>query len=355
MTSARAVLQSADAPAGTKYVPDASGPQSLQQLVKGDKDAAKEISLLEQAGFKDAFLSIFTGLQLPASVTRGHFVESFAVVFTSPGSAAQGLDVLARSALANDQRRGSTATTGLGPHARGIRYAMSAFPGAAFLFGWAQGTTVRLLIDGGGTGVVTAATALALALRVHAAEPAGATGAALASAAVLAPGDAPPDTQPIAARSGARTLAQFAPAAADAAALRRLGFVAGYTRQYLSSGLANPTGAAPTTARQSNYIASQAQHYAGPADAQRAYVLFRARELKLLGNQATSEATPGLGPDATGLRYVDHRAGGDLVGYAYFWRHGPFLLTLFDVGTSGFASTGTALDLARTMARHAGG
>jgi hypothetical protein len=171
---------------------------------------------------------------------------------------------------------------------------------------------------------------------------------------VLTPADAPADTALVAARSGARTLAQFAPAPADAATLHRLSFVAGYTRQYLSPGLAKPTSTAPATARQSNYIASQAQHYDGPADAQRAYVLFRARELKLLGSQAVRLATPQLGPDATGLRYVDHRPTGDLIGYAYFWRHGAFLLTLFDVGTSGFASTNAALGLARTMATRAG-
>jgi hypothetical protein len=354
-TSAQTVLHSFDAPSGTTYLASASGPQSLQQLVKGDQDAAKEIALLKQAGFRDAYLSIFTGLQLPASVTHGHFVESFAVVFGSPSSAVSGLDVLTRTALTSGQRNGTAPTTGLGPHARGIRYAITTFPGDSYLLAWAQGNTVRLLIDGGGTGVVTAAAALQLAQRVYAAPIAGATGTALAARAVLPPGDAPAGTGLTAARSGARTLAQFAPAKADAATLRRLGFVVGYTRQYLSPGLANPSSAPPADARQSNYIASQAQHYDGPADAQRAYVLFRARELKLLGSQAVRLATPALGPNATGLRYVDHRTTGDLIGYAYFWRHGPFMLSLFDVGTSGFASTSTALGLAHTMAAHAGG
>lgn len=348
------VLHSADAPSGTKYVANASGPQSVQQLVKGDKDSAKEVSLLKQAGFRDAYLSVFTGLQLPASVTGGHFVESFAVVFGSAASAIKGVDVLTRSASANDQRQGSTSAAGLGAHARGIRYSISTFPGDSFLFAWAQGDTVRLLIDGGGTGVVTAGAALGLAHRVFAAPTAGATGAALAPKAVLSPGDAPGDTELIAARSGPRTLAQFAPAAADAATLHRLGFVAGYTRQYLSAGLAHPSSAPSATAKQSNYIASQAQRYDNPADAQRAYVLFRGRELTLLGGQAARLPTPSLGPDATGLRYVDHRPTGDLIGYAYFWRRGSFLLTLFDVGTSGFASTATALRLARTMAGRAG-
>jgi hypothetical protein len=347
------VLHSADAPSGTKYLASASGPKSLADLVKGDQDAAKEIALLKQAGFRDAYLSIFTGLQLPASVTHGHFVESFAVVFGSPASVVSGVDVLTRTALTNGQRKGTAPTTGLGPHARGIRYAISTFPGDSFLFAWTQGNTVRLLIDGGGTGVVTAASALGLAQRVYAA-PVGGAGSGLAARAVLSTGDAPADTGLIAARSGARTLAQFAPAKADAAALRRLGFVAGYTRQYLSPGLANPSSA-PSDSRQSNYIASQAQRYDSPANAQGAYVLFRARELKLLGTQAVRLATPALGPNATGLRYVDHRSTGDLIGYAYFWQHGSFLLSLFDVGTSSFASTTTAVRLAHTMAANAGG
>jgi hypothetical protein len=349
------VLQSSDAPPGTQYLASASGPKTLAELVKGDQDATKEIALLKQAGFRDAYLSIFTGLQLPAGVTHGHFVESFAVVFSSAASAVSGLEVLTRTALANAQRKGAAPTTGLGPHARGIRYAISSFPGDSFLFAWAEGTTVRLLIDGGGTGVASAATALRLAQQVQGASVAGTTGSALAARAVLSPADAPSDTGLIAARSGARTLAQFAPVKADAATLRRLGFVAGYTRQYLSPGLANPSSAPPADARQSNYIASQAQRYAGSADAQRAYVLFRARELKLLGSQAVRLATPSLGANATGLRYVDHRSTGDLIGYAYFWQHGSFMLSLFDVGTSSFASTTTALGLARTMAAHAGG
>ena len=353
-TSAQAVLHSSDAPHGTKYLASASGPRSLQQLVKGDQDAAKEVALLKQAGFRDAYLSIFTGLQLPTSVTKGHFIESFAVVFGSSSSAVSGLDVLTHTALTSGQRPAPAPTTGLGAHARGYRYTISAFPGDSYLFAWAQGATVRLLIDGGGTGVVSASSALSLARGVYAAPTAGAAGGTLAARAVLSTGYAPGDTVLIPAHSGARTLAQFAPRAADAATLRRLGFVAGYTRQYLSPGLAKPAKASSADTRQSNYIASQAQRYNGAADAQRAYILFRARELKLLGGQATLLSAPQLGPNSTGLRYVDHRATGDLIGYAYFWQHGAFMLSLFDVGTSGFASTGTALDLASTMAAHAG-
>jgi hypothetical protein len=349
-----AVLKAGDAPVGTTFVDNASGPRTLADLVKGDEQAAHEIALLKQAGFRGARQAIFTGLQLPASVKQGHLVASFAVVFGNARSAAKGMSVLGKSATAAGQSPTPVSTVGLGSHAEGLHVSLTTFPGDSYVFVWQQNNTVRVLIDAGGNGVVTQPAALRLARHMAGVQRHGDSSAGDAAHLVLQRADAPADTNLVRVRSGSRTAAQFTTAKADAARLQRLGFLAGYTNQYLSSGLAHPTTSG-NDKRQSNYISSQAQQYADGVSAQRAYQLFRDREAALFNGKATSVSTDGLGKNATGFLYVDHKPSGDLNGYAYFWRSGSLVLSLFDVGTADFATEKVAHGLALTMAKRAGG
>lgn len=347
-TPAGIVLGAADAPPGTTYLPKASGPQSLESLVKGDQDATRETTLLRAAGFSGAYLGVFRGLQLSQATQKGHFTASFVVVFGSADAAVAGLRILGPTAASTGQSSTPVPTTGLGSHAQGLRLQLSAFPGQSYLFAWAQDNTVRILIDAGGTGIVQEPAALALAQRVAAQRRGTTSTAADAAALVLAPADAPRDTTLIAKRSGPRTASQFTKKAADSKQLTQLGYVAGYARQYLSAGLAHPTTSGGP-GQQGNYLASEAQAYTNTQSAQRAFAVFRAREDKLFGTKATRVDTSELGAQSTGYRYVDKRPTGDLTGYAFYWVRGSNVLTLFDVGTAAFASHDTALRLARLM------
>lgn len=355
IVSKQAVLRPADAPAGTRYLASASGPRTIADLVKGDQDAAKESALLHKAGFQNAYLSILTGLQLPESVLRGHLVASFAVVFGTPSAAVTGLGVLARTAAATATKPTPVAVSQLGPHVQALHIQLNTFAGDSYLICWQQHNTVRVLVDAGGTGVVSLADATRLAHTVAAADDRQVT-AEDAPKLVLQPAAAPADTTLAAARSGSRTVTQFAPAKADTARLRQLGFAAGYVNQYLSAGLASPhPPSTQSSRRQSDYIASEAQQYSSHGAAKQAYTLFSSREQRLLRGQAATVPLTGLGPDAGGFRYVDHKRGGDLIGYAYFWCEGNLMLTLFDVGTTSFATPATAQHLAALMAQHARG
>lgn len=349
------VLQPAEDPPGTIYLAKSSGPQTLGTILHGDQNAAQERALLQQAGFKGAYIALFAGLRLPAPVASAHIVVSSAAVFPSQNAATKALAV-SNTVATPTQTPQPVPADGLGPHARGVRATLTAFPGEEFIYLWTEGNTVRVLIDAGGTGVVQQAAALDLAHAVARQHATGTAVAADAGSLVLQPTQAPAGTEPVPSRSGRISVTQFSPAHIDATRLTQLGFEGGYVIRYLSAGLAHPSThtMSPSNARQSNYIASQAQQYVNDTAAQRAFAVFRTRENDLFASRGTPLATAGLAPDSFGYRYIDNRTTGSLTGYVFYWCRGPYVLALFDVATQSLVSEVEARELADMMNAHAG-
>ncbi|MCW2681918.1 MAG: hypothetical protein JWM62_3319 [Frankiales bacterium] len=352
------VLQPAEAPVGTTYLDQASGPRSLDKLLSGDQDAAQEKALLEEAGFEGAHLSVFTGGSTPAAVEQAHVVDSFAVVFPSAGAASAGLEVLSRLVAASATSSTSFAAPSLGERGRGYELTLPNLAGPSFAFTWQQENTARVLVEAGGAGVVTQELALSRAAELARAGPRGPVGADSVGALVLQPGAAPKGTALAPKLSGRRTAKEFAAAEADNRRLTELGFQSGYVNRFLSPGLLEATVSTPappetaTPTRDGNYIASQAQQYATSEDATSAYTLFKGRQDKIFDGRAELLDSAFLGPNSVGYRYVDERPTGDLIGHAYFWQVDRYVLSLFDVGTARFSSEPKAQRLAKIMQSH---
>lgn len=349
LSPSQIVLQRADAPPGTVYQRSGSGRQSLDAIVRGEKDAAKEKALLKSAGFSGSYLSLFTGLQLPTSVRQGHLVESFAAVFASPSVAATGLRSMISDLAATGHRLTHLPTSGLPTGAVALRGDLTTINGHSYFYGWTAGNAALMLIDAGGDQTVDAATSLQLATQIARRIPPGSHPASQARAMTLPTSAAPLGTQYDATRSGDKTVTDLASTPANAAALKRLGFRAAYVTAFLSPGFLHPTTAKPTTGGQGDFVASQAQRYRSPADAHRAYELFRAREQHLFGSRMHQLPTTGLGADADAFQYVDPKSTGDIYGFGYFWRRGSLVLSLFDVGSARFARQPEAQKLAHIM------
>jgi hypothetical protein len=207
-----------------------------------------------------------------------------------------------------------------------------------------------VLINAGGSAFVDAIHALALAVSIARSAPVRSKYRAVdAAGLVLHRGAAPNGTAFAPSRSGAKKPTDIAATQAQASALTRLGLRAVYANAFLSPGFLKPPATPTAAGSKGNFIASQAQQYRSAAAAHRAYQLFRDREGRLFGSKARSLPTAGLGDEATGLQYVDSKAAGDIYGFGFFWRRGPFVLSLFDVGTADFAKNPAARALAESM------
>lgn len=349
LVPAKIVLQRTEAPAGTVYQQAGSGPQDLSALVRGDKDAAKEEALLRSAGFTDAYLALFTGLQLPQSVQQGHLVESFAAVFASPSAAGSGLSTLVDELSGTGHNLTPVATTGLPSGAVGVRSELTTISGHSYFYGWTKSNAAFLLISSGGDQAVDANSSLAVAAQLAGATPAGPFPASAAKDLVLPADQAPVGTSYDASRSGAKTAAQLSTKAATANKLSALGLKGAYVSAFLSPGFLHPTSSAPTTGGQGDFVASQAQRYQSADAAQRAYQLFQQREQQLFGSRMHVLSSSEFGPDGTVFQYVDPKNTGDIYGFGFFWRRGNLVLSLFDVGSSSFASEPEARKLAQLM------
>lgn len=349
LVPSRIVLQRGDAPPGTVYQRAGSGPQNLDALVRGDKDAVKEKALLRSAGFSGSYLSLFTGLQLPATVRQGHLVESFAAIFASPSAAQQALRSMITDLSATGHSLVHLPASGLPADAVALRADLTTINGHSYFYGWTAGNAALMLIDAGGNQAVDSATSLQLANQMARGIPNGAHPASDVRALVLPRGAAPLGTRYDASRSGRKTATDLASTATGAATLKRLGFKAGYVTAFLSPGFLHPTRSRPTTGGQGDFVASQVQRYRSAQDAHRAYELFCGREQRLFGSRMHLLRTTGLGSDVTAFQYVDPKSTGDIYGFGYFWRRANLVLSLFDVGTADFARQPEAQKLADIM------
>lgn len=174
---------------------------------------------------------------------------------------------------------------------------------------------------------------------------------------MLQTGQAPAGTQYLAAASGPQSRQQLVKG--DKGAAKEIGLLTqdGFRDAHLSL-FAGARLTPVAAAQSSNEVASEAQRYRDVAGAQRAYLLFSARGKRLLGGRAVVIPTSGLGSDSSAFRYVLHPSAGstgDLIGYAYIWRQGTLVLSLFAFGDSTFATTAATGRLARTMVANAGG
>ena len=349
LVPSRIVLQRSEAPTGTVFQQAGSGPQDLAALVRGDKDAAKEEALLRSAGFTDAYLALFTGLQLPQSVQQGHLVESFAAVFASPSAAGSGLSTLVDELSGTGHNLTPVATTGLPSGAVGLRSELTTISGHSYFYGWTNSNAAFLLISSGGDQAVDANSSLAVAAQLAGSTPAGPYSASGVKSLVLQADQAPVGTSYDPSRSGSKTAAQLASKPATAKTLTTLGLKAAYVSAFLSPGFLHPISSAPTNGGQGDFVASQVQRYQSADAAQRAYQLFQQREQQLFGSRMHVLSSSEFGPDATVFQYVDPKNTGDIYGFGFFWRRANLVLSLFDVGSSTFASEPQARKLAQLM------
>ncbi|HWF35472.1 MAG TPA: hypothetical protein VG295_08860 [Solirubrobacteraceae bacterium] len=350
------MLKPSDAPAGSTYLKTQSGPLSLDQLVRGDNNAAAEKQLLQASGFKGAFRSLFAGVALPAAITRAHLTVSFAIAFPSAGAARAAVPVVAALARRTNAATTATTTTGLPAGAVGIHGTLTSVPGSSYFYAWPSANTVRLLIDSGASGLVNQPASFALARQLAAQGPRKARyRPADLRGLVLGAANAPAGTQLNPRASGVKTVRNFATSPAGLSQLKRLGFRAGYGSEYVSPGLLKPRPSSQSHSGQGNYVLSEAQQFANPQDGLRAYRFFRQRELNLFrGHPIRMLSTGNLGSAATGIGYVDVKAGGSVYGYGYFWQRGPFLLAVFEVGSKDYATTSSVASLAQRMNLYSG-
>jgi hypothetical protein len=284
-TVAQLVLQRGDAPAGTTYQKTGSGPQTLDALVRGDKDATKEKALLQQAGFRTSYLSIFTALQLPDTVKQGQIAQSYAAIFPTPAAARAAATRMADSVSGTGTNVVRIPTSGLPADAVALQADLTTISGHSYLYVWTTHNAVSVLINAGGSAFVDAIHALALAVSIARSAPVRSKYRAVdAAVLVLHRGAAPNGTAFAPSRSGAKKPTDIAATQAQASALTRLGLRAVYANAFLSPGFLKPPTTPTAAGSKGNFIASQAQRYRSAAAAHRAYQLFRDREARLFGN-----------------------------------------------------------------------
>jgi hypothetical protein len=345
----QAVLGTHDTPPGTTYLAKESGPQTLDDLTQTDTNGAAERQQLTAAGFQGAYRSLFVGITSGSAADPAHSIASFALIFPDSTAARS-----AHAILDNTVRKSSVVskplhTPGLGDQGGTAFVApLTALAGNSYYLSWQKGPVVFALIDGGADAAVDQQTALDLARQLST-EAIGQQPTD-ASRLVLQPAIAPSGTLLDRTRSGPKRAADFGASPADQLQLQKLGITSGYGNIYLSAGLLHPTAAATANSAAGNAVTSEAQQYRDPTAAASAYHLFVQREQKLFnGHPVTTLHTAGLGDEAYGFRYVDHRTSGDVTGIGYIWRHGDLVLTIDQVGTPTFTKTDQAGQLARRL------
>lgn len=343
---ANAVLGAADAPPGTTYLKKQSGRQSLADVLHSGKDAAANQAKLRASGFRDAYRSLFLGTPSTADLgANQRTLGSYALVFPDAAAARKVAKLLAASTRSSGTSVHALADPRLGEESIALQSPLPSLGGSTFYYSWVQGSAVRVLLDGGGPQGTDARSSLALARRL-AATPGSAPGSDTpAGSLVLQRAEAPARTSYDGAKSGPRTAADFGGLSRT---LIRLKMRSAYAALFRTSGLTQQksNGSSPT-----NVVSSQAQRYTSVTNASRAYHVFVDRQKKLFQGhrEATDVDSNGLGSEGYGFRYVDKKAGGDIVGIGYFWRVGNLVLSLSVVGSPKFATETQARALAEKV------
>ncbi|MCW2867108.1 MAG: hypothetical protein JWR20_1296 [Marmoricola sp.] len=340
-----AVLTRDQAPAGTKYVAQQSGPQSLEDLLHTGSDAAQARAALQEAGYEGAYRSLFQGTVGLARFAAGQrSVASFALVFPSADAARRGRALLDRTAAASGTGARRLPAPGLGQASTAIQAEVTQLRGSSFYYSWQQGTTVRALIDAGGSTATDASASLALARRTAARSPGNAP---VARQLVIPGSSAPAGTAFQPSRSGPRRASEFG-TPGTAKALVRLGLRTAYASLFQSSGLVKPR--AGKNAAVTNLVSSSAQAYDSAAHASDAYHLFLARTRATFEGQRFSTVdSSGLGAEGAGFQYLDESQGRKVNGVRFLWRSGDRVLDLAVVGSAAFAQEKVARALANEV------
>jgi hypothetical protein len=150
---ARIILQAAEAPSGTEFQAQESGPQTQEQLAENDQENAK----LTELGFRSAHAALFvtpalTTAEDPSQIPPGaRFVAALAVSMKDATSAQEAFVFFREDVEADAQGEAPLGGGGLGDRAYGIRYSAldqeTPFPG--FLYLWQRGSGVFGVIVAG--------------------------------------------------------------------------------------------------------------------------------------------------------------------------------------------------------------
>lgn len=340
-----AVLRATDAPAGTTYVAQQSGPQSLEDVLHTGNDPAAARAQLQRTGYEGAYRSFFQGAEgLSALTAVQRSVATFALVFPTPDAASRARTQLDTTAKASGLNTRSLPDPRLGDASTAVQSDVAQLHGASFYYSWQQGTAVRVLIDIGGQSATNQTASLALARRMAASPAAAATATTPASALVLQRADGPRGTIYSAAQSGPRKSSDFGSAKVGTS-LAGLGLRSAYATLFLTPGLANPgTG---TNSVVTDLVSSSAQKYQTASDASSAYHVFLDREKQLFQGQKVAVLdSNGLGSEGAGFSYSDQSQGRTVTGVRFLWRSGDFFLDLALAGSPTFATVQAARALA---------
>ena len=167
------VLQPSEAPSGTDYVNEQSGPVPLEQFFSTDEERAK----LKELGLEGIYNSSFAtpGLfPLPEDLSKlapnAHFIGSNAVVFKDADGAHEATRFEEQTVFPEVTKgRQDVKVEGLGEDAVGFKFvAFRSFPVPGVFYGFRVGNALFAVVAVGVPGSVTAEEALALAQKVAA-------------------------------------------------------------------------------------------------------------------------------------------------------------------------------------------
>ena len=158
------VLQTSEAPSGTQFVAQISGPQSVENFSEDAEEKAK----LTEAGFSAAHTAVFLTpgfLESAQAPPNAQFVAAFALIVRDAASARALVDFeKGRDAAdAEGEKEISVAGLGEGGYAFSVTKFEAEAPYPGFLFVWTRGHAIFGLASVGLEGTVTEAAARARA------------------------------------------------------------------------------------------------------------------------------------------------------------------------------------------------